>query len=209
MKDRIKPIFFTSDWHIGHQKCLEYDKRKFKDLDDMHESLVTRYNSTVPYNGVCYFLGDMGNKPKEIASVINRLQGTKVLIIGNHDRGPNTMYNCGFDVVLYSATIYLHNTRITLSHCPLKDVVREDTTGMRGHDPKNPEPWHGHNRKVHQMCTVTDEGQFHLHGHIHSRKGKDTSVKILDKQYDVGVCANNYTPVSYSTIESWIAKYGK
>ena len=91
-----KPTFFSSDWHISHEKAIEYDKRPFKDINHMHEALIARYNATVPENG-----------------------------------------------------------------------------------------------------------------HIHSRKDKKISQKILDRQYDVGVPANNYTPVSMSQIESWIAKYGK
>lgn len=204
-----KPIFFTSDWHIDHAKAIEYDERPFKDLTHMHETLIKRYNAVVPYNGVCYFLGDMGNRNEDVRKVIERLNGTKVLLWGNHDKGMSTMYNCGFDVVLLSATILINKHKVTLSHCPLKDVVREDTSQMRGYDPKNPEPWHGASRPKHQLCTVTDEGQFHLHGHIHSRPNKPTSVKILDKQFDVGVVNNKYMPYSESQIESWIASFYK
>jgi calcineurin-like phosphoesterase family protein len=200
----MKPTFFSSDWHIGHEKCLEYDKRPFRTLNEMHESLIVRYNSTVPNNGICYFLGDMGNKPEDIKKVINRLNGTKVLIAGNHDRGITTMYNCGFDVVIFSASLYIGNHRITMSHCPLLGIRREDTSNM-----KNPsENWHGESREKFSKHTLKDEGQFHLHGHIHSRSDKPQSTKILDRQFDVGVTANKYTPVSLSQIESWVMTYG-
>ncbi len=204
-----KPIFFSSDWHVGHEKAIEYDKRPFKDLNHMHEVLVKRYNAVVPENGLCYFIGDMGNKTEVLRKIMARLNGTKVLIWGNHDKGITTMYNCGFDVVVYSVTLYMHKHRFTLSHCPLRDVIREDTSKMRGADPDNLEPWHGAFRPKHQMCTITDEGQFHGHGHIHSRKDKIVSQKILDKQFDMGVTANNYTPVSWSQWESFIANYLK
>lgn len=204
-----KPLFFTSDWHIGHAKAIEYDKRPFRDLSHMHETLIARYNSTVPENGVCYFIGDMGNRPEDVRQVISRLRGTKVLILGNHDPGMGTMYNCGFDVVVHGLTLYLHDKRVTLTHCPFMGVFREDTRKMRGQDPLNPENWHGERRKAHSQCSTKDEGQFHLHGHIHSRKDKPESQKILDRQFDVGVTANNYTPVSVSQIESWIMKYGR
>lgn len=167
----------------------------------MHEALIRRYNSVVPESGVCYFLGDMGNQTEVLRKVIERLNGTKVLIWGNHDKGLTTMYNCGFDVVLYSATLYIAKQRVTLSHCPLKGVFREDTSQMKKSSGEN---WHGESRPKHQMATVTDEGQFHLHGHIHSRKNRPQSQKILGRQFDVGVPANNYTPVSWGQIESWI-----
>lgn len=199
-----KPTFFTADWHLGHEKAIGYDQRPFKSISHMHECLIARYNATVPENGICYFLGDIGNKTEEVSKVISRLNGTKVLLLGNHDKGMTTMYNCGFDVVLYSASIYIGTNRITMSHCPLLDVFREDCAGM-----KNPnENWHGESRDKHRMSAIRDEGQFHLHGHIHSRKDKAQSKKILGKQYDVGVCANGYTPVSLSMIESWVMTYG-
>lgn len=202
---QLKPIFFTSDWHLGHEKSLEYDKRPFRDMNHMHESLVTRFNSTVPVNGITYFLGDMGNRPDDMRKVITRLNGIKVLILGNHDKGMVTMYNCGFDVVVYSASFYIGDHLVTMSHCPLLGIRREDTSRM-----KNPsENWHGESRDKHRRSSLKDDGQFHLHGHIHSRKDKLQSVKILDKQFDVGVTANNYTPVSISQIESWVMTYGR
>lgn len=201
----FKPTFFTSDWHIGHENAIKFDERPFKNLDHMHETLIKRYNAVVPQSGICYFLGDMGNKTEDIKKVINRLNGTKVLLWGNHDKGLTTMYNCGFDVVLYSATLYIARQRVTLSHCPLKGVWREDTSKMKRKGNDTPlDNWHGENRPKHQMATVTDEGQFHLHGHIHSRKNRAQSTKILGRQFDVGVPGNDYTPVSWSQIESFI-----
>ena len=202
-------ISFTSDWHIGHANCIKFDERPFDDLSHMHEILIIRYNACVPENGICYFLGDMGNRPEEIRKVMSRLNGTKVLIIGNHDKGVNTMYNCGFDVVLFSASLMIDKERVTMSHCPLMGVFREDTSKMKKHDPDNPENWHGEHRRKHQNCSLLDEGHFHLHGHIHSRKNKKQSKKILGKQYDVGVTANKYAPVSMSQIESWVSNYKK
>lgn len=196
-----KPIFFTSDWHLGHEKSIEYDARPFKDLNHMHESLITRFNATVPPNGVTYFLGDMGNKTEDISKVIKRLNGIKVLILGNHDKNMGTMYNCGFDVVLFGAHFFIGEERVTMSHCPLPGVFREDTTHIKNSQGEN---WHGESRPKHLKSTVKDTGQFHLHGHIHSRKDKPQSIKIQGRQYDVGVPGNNYTPVSIKEITSWV-----
>jgi len=203
-----KKIFFTSDWHIGHAQSIEFDKRPFKDLNHMHRVLINTYNSTVPENGLCYFLGDVGLAGKGILSkVISELNGTKVLVIGNHDKGVNAMYNMGFDVVVQGLVLYVADARVTVSHCPLRGVRREYTQGMRGSS--EIENWHGELRKKHARLTFSDEGQYHLHGHIHSREGKDKSQKILGKQFDVGVPANNYGPVNISVIENWIVSLRK
>lgn len=204
MRDR-KGIFFTSDWHIGHERCIELDKRPFKDLDHMHEVLINNFNSVTMNDSITYFLGDVGLCSGDtIRSIITKLKGTKVLILGNHDGRMNKMYTLGFDVVLNSATLYIANQRVTMSHCPLRGLFREDVTGMKGAMPGA--MWHGDHRQ--HAYTVPNEDQFHLHGHIHSPNG-GKSQKILGKQMDVGVCANDYRPVSISQIESWVAKYGR
>lgn len=203
MKNR-KPIFFTSDLHIGHENVVHFSKRPFKNLEDMHKTLIRNYNSVVPENGVCYFLGDIGLCNGDIIrKVISQMNGTKVLILGNHDKGMNGMYNLGFDVVMYGTTLQICQQRVTMSHCPLLGVYREDTTGMRGG--VEGENWHGESKDSRKPYTIIDQGQFHLHGHIHSPNG-GKSKRILGRQMDVGVDAHNFRPVSISQVESWIVK---
>lgn len=200
MSNGRKPMFVTSDLHLGHLNSIKFDNRPFRDLEHMHNEIIRRFNVTVPVDGLTYFLGDIALGNVEICrAVISKLNGTKVIIVGNHDRPANSLYNVGFDVVLNSATIYVHNQRVTMSHCPLPGIPRENMSEY----PTKGINWHGEYKN--QAFTVANEGQFHLHGHIHSpNHGK--SVKILDRQYDVGVPANNYTPVNITHIESWIMK---
>jgi calcineurin-like phosphoesterase family protein len=204
-KDKRVGQFVTSDWHVGHANVLKFDNRPFTDLVHMHRVLVNNFNSCVPEGSVSYFLGDMGFGNAELLrGIVQSLNGTKVLILGNHDKGQNAMLNMGFDVVLNSAMLYIAGQRVTMSHCPLRGVYRENVIGMKGG--KEGENWHGETKQ--QRFSITDEGQFHLHGHIHSPNG-GKSERILGKQMDVGVAANRYRPVSISEIESWIAKYGR
>jgi calcineurin-like phosphoesterase family protein len=204
MTSTRKPIFFTSDLHIGHANVIKFSNRPFKDLDDMHNKLVKNYNAIVPEHGVCYFLGDIGLcKSEIIREVIGRMNGTKILILGNHDKGVNAMYNMGFDVVLYGATLQIANQRVTLSHCPLLGVFRERTDLMEHGNPG--ECWHGELNPKRRRFSTHDNGQLHLHGHIHSPNG-GKSAKIEGRQFDVGVDANDYRPVSISAIESWISR---
>lgn len=200
MNDR-KHIYFSSDWHIGHKNVLIYDQRPFKDLDHMNRVLINNFNASVPEDGLTYFLGDMGlGKGEDLAKVVNQLNGTKVLVLGNHDGNPNSMYNKGFDVVVNGATLYIAKKRVSLAHCPLPGIFRENTANMT--NAKGDKNWHGENR--HNMFTSQDgTADYHLHGHIHS--DNDVKPRSTDRQYDVGVRANGYKPVSISQIESWIA----
>lgn len=202
MKDRTS-VFFTSDWHIGHAKVLEYSKRPFKDLDEMHDALVRRFNATVPPGSIVYFLGDMGMcKPELIKSVLDKLNPcTKILVLGNHDGSPDRMLKCGFNLAIYSTTLYVANERVTLSHCPLLGVKREDTSMYT--DKNKDLNWHGEHKN--HRFTVRDEGQFHLSGHIHSGPNNPKAKTKQGRQWDIGVDANGYKPVSLSQVESWIA----
>lgn len=196
--------YFTSDWHIGHKNILDLCDRPFRNLNHMHEALIKNYNACVREQDTCYFLGDMGmGKSPAIEKAIPRLNGTKILILGNHDSSKGIMQRLGFDVVMYGAVLWIAGHQVTLTHCPLREVVRENIEGMRGAE--EGEPWHGESRHK-EKYSINSWDQFHLHGHVHSpNKGK--SEKICGKQYDIGVDANNYRPVLSSVIESWIAKY--
>lgn len=204
-----KPVFFTSDWHIGHANSIGFDNRPFRDVNHMHEVLIANYNNDVPTDGVCYFLGDVGVTNTEVVKkVIERLNGTKVLILGNHDKQHSAMYNCGFDVVLNGAVLYIQNERVTMSHCPLIGLWREDLSHLPAHKQKDPpENWHGETKAKAEHFAFHNEGQFHLHGHIHSRKDtKEIKPTTLGKQFDVGVPAHNYRPVHIGIIEGFIMR---
>ena len=201
MGRRTRNIYFSADWHIGHENVLRLDQRPFADLEAMNKGLIKRFNACVGENDVCYFLGDMGFSTAAIKEVVDELNGTKILILGNHDKKCQAMMNAGFDAVMYSASLYIAGELVTMTHCPLRGVFREDTTGMRNSKPGD--NWH--REKDNDKYSVENNGQFHLHGHIHSPNG-GLSEKIAGRQMDVGVPSSGYSPISISTIESWIVR---
>lgn len=202
MGKRIRNIYFTADFHVGHKNILSFTNRPFKDINHMNEGLIKRYNSTVREEDVCYFLGDMGlGVGSELFKTINRLNGTKILILGNHDKKQQSMMNSGFDAVMHGCRMVIAGEMVTMTHCPLRGVKREDTRGMRGST--GLENWH--REKDHDDFSIENSGQFHLHGHLHAPNSGKSEVK-LGRQWDVGVDGNNMAPVSISQIEAWIVK---
>ena len=196
------PIFFTSDLHLFHHNVIKYAGRPFRNIEEMHATIVKRWNSQVPSYGVVYVLGDVGvSNIQKLKSVFDQLHGTLVLVSGNHDPGSNTMYKVGFSVVLNSATTYIGNHRIEMNHCPPRGVFREDVTNMRGST--EGENWHGESRHL-RFSREYHDSAFWLHGHTH----KGVKERTLGRMFDVGVDANNFTPVSSSQIESWISTHG-
>lgn len=85
----------TSDWHFGHVNILKYcpQRRVYLSLsedptvEEMNEALVDLWNSQVKPGDTVYFYGDacMG-KVDQTIEYIGRLNGTKHLILGNHDK---------------------------------------------------------------------------------------------------------------------------
>lgn len=198
--------FVTSDWHVGHEKSIVYDRRPFTDLEHMHRVLIANYNASVQMDDVCYFLGDIGFRDAG-KLIIPQLNGKKVCVLGNHDGRKGAMLDMGFDLVLNGVMTTIGSNIVTMTHCPLRGVFREGSVNQDGEPMRNFKPqenWHGELR--HKAYSIPDFGQFHLHGHTHRRKGNDV---ILGRQWDIGVVGNNYRPVSFAQVEAWIATYQK
>lgn len=80
-------IWFTSDPHFGHRGILHYCRRPFADLTAHDEGLAENWNAVVHPRDVIYCLGDFTflRDQREIERLLERLNGTKFLITGNHD----------------------------------------------------------------------------------------------------------------------------
>lgn len=80
--------WFTSDTHFDHKNILKYckDTRPFSDVNEMNEAIIERHNSVVKAEDRVYFLGDIGFDAQTILHRIQRMNGEKILILGNHDK---------------------------------------------------------------------------------------------------------------------------
>lgn len=184
-------IFFTSDLHFHHANILHLGKgRPYRDQKEMHEHLIHNWNSRIQPKDLVYVLGDFsfGNK-NEIKDILSKLNGIKVLILGNHDRSPKDMLECGFSDVFENIYIYLQGKKgkhkVFLSHFPYRPTVWDWIKAkLLGHY------WdvrYRHKRMV-------NDGEWLLHGHTHS------DVKQRGKMIHIGVDAWNYSPVPHTSI---------
>lgn len=79
--------FFIADMHFGHKNCLAYDNRKFSSIKAHDETLIERWNSAVGIDDDVWILGDISwHSAAKTIEILNRLNGTKHLCIGNHDK---------------------------------------------------------------------------------------------------------------------------
>lgn len=79
--------WFTSDTHFGHANIIKYSNRPFKSAGHMNDVIVNNINSVVGQHDRLFHLGDFCfNNRDQGQSILDRLNGQKHLIIGNHDK---------------------------------------------------------------------------------------------------------------------------
>jgi calcineurin-like phosphoesterase family protein len=128
-------IFLTSDTHWGHAnicKFTNYDGspvRPWDDVEEMNEEMIKRWNETVGPKDKVYHLGDVVIN-RRFLSILDRLNGDKVLIKGNHDIFPLK------DYVKYFRDIRAYHVMngMILSHIPVhKESIARFGTNIHGH----------------------------------------------------------------------------
>lgn len=83
-----RDYWFISDTHFFHENILKWGRGQFSSVEEMNEHIVDKWNSVVKPGDRVYHLGDVWMGPSthtERASLWNRLNGSKTLIVGNHD----------------------------------------------------------------------------------------------------------------------------
>ena len=84
-------VFLVSDTHFGHKGVCHFTRndgvtklRPFDTPEEMDEFMVEAWNAKVRPNDKVYHLGDVVMHRRSL-SIMDRLNGDKVLIRGNHD----------------------------------------------------------------------------------------------------------------------------
>ena len=93
--------YIIADPHFGHKNIIEYESRPFVNVNEMDNRMIELWNMTVYKNDLVYILGDftLSRRKEIITNLLNKLNGRKILIMGNHDtRKPKDYVECGFEV---------------------------------------------------------------------------------------------------------------
>lgn len=140
-------IFVTADLHFNHKNILtpkRNDKgrlvhpgRPFTSKEEMNEALIQNWNNRVTPEDAVFVLGDVSfGGTYETIDLCSRLNGIKVLVMGNHDRKWTKTFckRCGFDFVFkHYFVFYTHANmksgqylKVFLTHEPMKMVYAVD-----------------------------------------------------------------------------------
>ena len=125
--------WITSDLHLNHFKILDFERYNLdrnglshiQTIEQYNEMIISRINSVVAPEDTLYILGDvvMGGTDV-ITRLIRRINGYKILVLGNHDKYKvNQGLKMGFNEV-YDRPIYLPegHGKVILSHYPLYEA---------------------------------------------------------------------------------------
>lgn len=178
--------FFTSDLHFFHEDVIKFCNRPFGSVEHMNDTLIKNWNSVVGDHDHVWFLGDFSFGKVEETS--NVLDQLKG--IKHLIVGNHDRKGRAQDLFNKHWNKYFVDTH---------DYYRlkvDDYKLVLCHFP----------------FASWERGYINLHGHLHSLAGY--SNKWM--QYDVGVDANNYTPILLEDAvtraingkkdESWIAQ---
>lgn len=172
--------FFTSDTHYFHKNVISYCERPFVSIEEMNEELIRRYNERVGSNSTVMWVGDCFfcnvNKAKDIMS---RLNGRKLLVVGNHDRGMASMAALGFDLVMDECVINIDEQNVRIKHYPYAGSTPDTRYSERR--------------------PLRNKNEMLIHGHTHAKERTDGN-----RQVHVGVDAWDYAPASFDDVRELI-----
>lgn len=114
-------IFVTSDNHFYHKNIIAYESRPFTSIETMNEEMIKKWNKVVSKNDLTYILGDFsfGNS-LETEEILKRLNGDKILIVGNHDLFlQSSHFNKSIFIdIKYYDEVTIKNVTFVLCHYP-------------------------------------------------------------------------------------------
>lgn len=125
MKDNV---WFTSDWHLGHNKVALL--RGFNSVEEHDNHIISNINKAVGKRDKLFVLGDVAWKQSYLDKLSGIICRNMELIIGNHDTLQTTEYLKYFTKV--------HGFRkykdVWLSHCPIHpQEMYRCRTNVHGH----------------------------------------------------------------------------
>lgn len=188
-----RQTWFTSDTHLGHDLVARL--RGFTTPADHDEHVVSVWNDHVRPRDVVWHLGDLTLVDvARVGQLLERLHGTKHLILGNHDRAHPSFRGWWNRQTPY----LLHFTSVSV-HGQLRVAGRRVMASHHPYDGEGSRP--GPDRDV--EWRLRDVGVPLLHGHTHDADQRATCSQAGTPMLHVGWDAWG-APVPGGAVEQWV-----
>jgi calcineurin-like phosphoesterase family protein len=107
-------VRFIADLHFGHGNMAI--KRGFATVEEHDEYIITKWNSVVNKRDITYILGDITMEKSTPYHLLDRLNGTKKVILGNHDKPSHVP-----ELLKYVNSVggMVQYKGVVLTHCPI------------------------------------------------------------------------------------------
>ena len=107
-------VRFIADLHLSHQNMAT--RRGFSSVEEHDEHIISKWNDVVSKRDVTYILGDVTMEKKSPYALLDKLNGRKHVVMGNHDRRQDV------EALLKhvdSVAGMVQYKGIILTHCPI------------------------------------------------------------------------------------------
>jgi len=85
--------FFIGDTHFGHKNIIKFSRTQFNSIEEHDQTLIDNWNKVVKKNDCVWVLGDLAFGVSNLRLNVPRLNGTKKLVLGNHDDPRINLYD--------------------------------------------------------------------------------------------------------------------
>ena len=128
-------IHFIGDTHFYHDAAPFFPSRNFSSLEEMHEDIITKWNSCVAKDDTIFVLGDycFGKDYKKMVNLTEELHGRKILVKGNHDCYTPRQYQSPSCFAKYYDAPIIINGNIILSHEPITSLSGDGLINIHAH----------------------------------------------------------------------------
>jgi calcineurin-like phosphoesterase family protein len=113
-------VRFIADLHLGHTNMAV--RRGFATVEEHDEHIIASWNSVVDKRDVTYILGDVTMEKKASYALLDRLNGVKHVVLGNHDRRQDVPHLLQH---VTSVAGMIQYKGIILTHCPIHPMELE------------------------------------------------------------------------------------
>jgi calcineurin-like phosphoesterase family protein len=124
-------VFFIADLHLGHNNICKYEENnrgQCTNVEEHDEWIINRWNSVVTKSDLVWVLGDVAFNTEGLKKV-RRLNGSKHLILGNHDGYSLQKYLQYFNKIHG----FIKYKNMWLSHAPIHPASLRGLKNIHGH----------------------------------------------------------------------------